>query len=44
MLYRESDFKERREAALSERFDFTNDAVFDQEDFAVAENIQAGRL
>ncbi|GAA0925956.1 aromatic ring-hydroxylating dioxygenase subunit alpha [Nonomuraea longicatena] len=43
MLYREPDFPgERGEAGLAKRFEFTNDAVFDQEDFAVAENVQLG--
>lgn len=45
MLYRESQFVgERGEAALAKRFNYTNDVVFDQEDFAVAENVQLGLL
>lgn len=43
MLYRESDFAgEHGEAALAKRFKFTNDIVFDLEDFAVAEDVQMG--
>jgi phenylpropionate dioxygenase-like ring-hydroxylating dioxygenase large terminal subunit len=43
MLYREADFMgERGEAALAKRFEYTNDVVFDLEDFAVAEQVQAG--
>jgi phenylpropionate dioxygenase-like ring-hydroxylating dioxygenase large terminal subunit len=43
MLYRPSDFEgERGQAALTKRFDYTNDIVFDLEDFAVVERIQAG--
>lgn len=43
MLYRPSDFPgERGQAALGKRFDYTNDVVFDMEDFAVAEDVQAG--
>ncbi|MFC4015873.1 aromatic ring-hydroxylating dioxygenase subunit alpha [Nonomuraea purpurea] len=45
MLYREPDFEgERGQEGLAKRFEFTNDAVFDQEDFAVAENVQEGLL
>ncbi|MBO4204803.1 Rieske 2Fe-2S domain-containing protein [Micromonospora echinofusca] len=41
MLYRKDDFPgEEGEAALAKRFDFTNDVVFDGEDFAVAEDVQ----
>lgn len=43
MLYRESDFQdEKGQKALANRFSYTNDTVFDQEDFAVAEHVQAG--
>lgn len=43
MLYRKSAFEgEKGEAALAKRFEFTNDAVFDLEDFAIAEDVQAG--
>jgi phenylpropionate dioxygenase-like ring-hydroxylating dioxygenase large terminal subunit len=43
MLYRPSDFAgEEGEAALRKRFEYTNDVVFDLEDFAVAEVVQAG--
>jgi len=43
MLYRPSDFEgERGQAALAKRFDYTNDVVFDLEDFAVAEWVQEG--
>jgi len=43
MLYRESDFEGARgEAALAKRFEYTNDVVFDLEDFAVAEDVQVG--
>lgn len=43
MLYREADFQgERGQEALARRFEYTNDVVFDLEDFAVAENVQAG--
>lgn len=43
MLYRPSDFEgERGREALAKRFSYTNDVVFDLEDFAVAENVQAG--
>lgn len=41
MLYRESDFSgEKGQAALAKRFHFTNDVVFDNEDFAIAEKVQ----
>ncbi|HEU4734598.1 MAG TPA: SRPBCC family protein [Kofleriaceae bacterium] len=41
MLYRESDFVgEAGQAALAKRFQYTNDVVFDTEDFAVAERVQ----
>lgn len=43
MLYRPQDFQgERGEAALAKRFEYTNDIVFDLEDFDVAVNVQAG--
>ncbi len=43
MLYRASRFQgERGQAALAKRFKFTNDVVFDQEDFAIAERVQEG--
>jgi len=43
MLYRPSRFQgEAGQRALEKRFSYTNDAVFDQEDFAVAENVQLG--
>ncbi|MFO7788254.1 MAG: aromatic ring-hydroxylating dioxygenase subunit alpha [Halospina sp.] len=43
MLYRPEDFQgESGQRALEKRFRFTNDAVFDQEDFAVTEGIQSG--
>ncbi|MDC0714528.1 aromatic ring-hydroxylating dioxygenase subunit alpha [Stigmatella sp. ncwal1] len=43
MLYRTADFQgERGGAALAKRFQYTNDAVFDAEDFAVAEDVQVG--
>lgn len=42
MLYRESDFEgEKGQADLQKRFTLTNDTVFDQEDFAIAEEVQA---
>jgi hypothetical protein len=45
MLYDPSVFEgEPGRLALKKRFDFTNDAVFDQEDFAVAEQVQDGFL
>ncbi|MEH1017023.1 aromatic ring-hydroxylating dioxygenase subunit alpha [Micromonospora sp. CPCC 206060] len=41
MLYREDDFQgEGGEEGLAKRFAFTNDVVFDGEDFAVAEDVQ----
>jgi phenylpropionate dioxygenase-like ring-hydroxylating dioxygenase large terminal subunit len=41
MLYRAEDFTgSAGQSALEKRFRFTNDTVFDQEDFAIAENIQ----
>jgi phenylpropionate dioxygenase-like ring-hydroxylating dioxygenase large terminal subunit len=41
MLYRESEFAgEAGQAALAKRFQYTNDVVFDLEDFAVAERVQ----
>jgi phenylpropionate dioxygenase-like ring-hydroxylating dioxygenase large terminal subunit len=43
MLYRpEAYVGEEGLAALAKRFDYTNDAVFDAEDFAVAEDVQLG--
>lgn len=43
MLYRQEAFPgEKGEKALRKRFEFTNDLVFDQEDFAIAEDIQRG--
>lgn len=43
MLYRPSAFEgEEGAAALAKRFSYTNDAVFDMEDFAVAEDVQRG--
>ncbi|GGA83342.1 hypothetical protein GCM10011491_08500 [Brucella endophytica] len=50
MLYREELFNDREElfngekgeAALAKRFEYTNDMVFDLEDFAVAEDVQKG--
>ncbi len=45
MLYRPSAFEgEAGERALAKRFTYTNDTVFDQEDFAVAEDVQLGLL
>ncbi|WP_266168930.1 aromatic ring-hydroxylating oxygenase subunit alpha [Dyella subtropica] len=45
MLYRATEFKgEEGQAALAKRFAYTNDAVFDNEDFAVAEHVQSGLL
>jgi phenylpropionate dioxygenase-like ring-hydroxylating dioxygenase large terminal subunit len=42
MLYRGSEFEgEKGQAALAKRFEFTNDVVFDLEDFAIAEDVQA---
>jgi phenylpropionate dioxygenase-like ring-hydroxylating dioxygenase large terminal subunit len=43
MLYRPSQFEgEEGQRALAKRFTYTNDAVFDLEDFAVAEDVQLG--
>lgn len=43
MLYREPDFPgEKGQVALAKRFEYTNDVVFDTEDFAVAEDVQVG--
>lgn len=43
MLYRASAFEgEQGDAALAKRFEYTNDVVFDREDFAVAEGVQVG--
>jgi len=43
MLYRKSEFEgECGKAALAKRFDYTNDVVFDLEDFAIAESVQVG--
>ncbi len=43
LLYLEKKFDfENRESALAKRFDYTNDLVFDQEDFDVAEDVQKG--
>lgn len=45
MLYRSADFPGAEgQSVLQERFTFTNDAVFDQEGFAVAENVQKSLL
>lgn len=41
MLYRAEDFRgSAGQSALRKRFVFTNDDVFDQEDFAIAEDVQ----
>ncbi|MFD0343084.1 aromatic ring-hydroxylating dioxygenase subunit alpha [Streptomyces sp. NPDC127117] len=41
MLYRADDFPgSTGQSALEKRFRFTNDTVFDQEDFAIAEDVQ----
>lgn len=41
MLYRAGDFAGAAgQSALEKRFTFTNDVVFDQEDFAIAEDVQ----
>jgi phenylpropionate dioxygenase-like ring-hydroxylating dioxygenase large terminal subunit len=41
MLYRAEDFAgSEGQSALEKRFKFTNDDVFDQEDFAIAEEVQ----
>jgi len=43
MLYRPADFQGKdAEKSLAKRFEFTNDVVFDGEDFAVAEGVQSG--
>ena len=43
MLYRPEQFVgEKGQAALAKRFDYTNDTVFDKEDFLVAEDVQRG--
>lgn len=43
MLYKPGQFDgEHGQRGLEKRFRFTNDVVFDQEDFAVSEGIQAG--
>lgn len=43
MLYRPADFPgEAGQEALAKRFTYTNDTVFDAEDFAVTEGIQQG--
>ncbi len=43
MLYRPADFVgEKGQAALTKRFEYTNDVVFDKEDFLVAEDVQRG--
>lgn len=43
MLYRASVFEGKQgEAAIAKRFEYTNDMVFDREDFAVAEDVQVG--
>jgi phenylpropionate dioxygenase-like ring-hydroxylating dioxygenase large terminal subunit len=43
MLYRPAQFQgEEGQKALAKRFTYTNDAVFDREDFAVAEDVQLG--
>ncbi|MEQ8967666.1 MAG: SRPBCC family protein [Azospirillaceae bacterium] len=43
MLYHPDAFVgEKGQAALAKRFAFTNDVVFDTEDFRVAEQVQAG--
>ncbi|WP_312980664.1 SRPBCC family protein [Corynebacterium sp.] len=45
MLYRGQDFKgSAGQSALEKRFKFTNDDVFDQEDFAIAEDMQKAML
>ena len=41
MLYRAEEFPgSAGQGALQKRFTFTNDDVFDQEDFAIAEEVQ----
>ncbi|MGQ4511151.1 SRPBCC family protein [Streptomyces sp. DW26H14] len=43
MLYRAEDFTgSAGQSGLEKRFRFTNDTVFDQEDFAIAEDVQRG--
>lgn len=43
MLYRPSEFQgEDAQKALTNRFTYTSDTVFDREDFAVAEGVQLG--
>jgi phenylpropionate dioxygenase-like ring-hydroxylating dioxygenase large terminal subunit len=43
MLYLPENFKgQKGKEALTKRFEFTNDDVFDNEDFAVAEGVQSG--
>ncbi len=43
MLYRPPDFEgEKGDNALKRRFEFTNDVVFDAEDFSIAEDVQTG--
>lgn len=43
MLYHPSKFVgDKGQQALAKRFDYTNDVVFDLEDFLVAENVQVG--
>lgn len=43
MVYDPSLFEgEEGQQALKKRFEFTNDVVFDQEDFAIAERVQRG--
>lgn len=45
MLYRAEDFNgSSGQSALEKRFRFTNDTVFDQEDFAIAEEVQRNLL
>lgn len=43
MLYRAADFEgEHGQIGLAKRFEYTNDTVFDLEDFAIAEDVQQG--
>ncbi len=43
MLYNPADFEgEKGQQALAKRFAYTNDVVFDLEDFMVAEDVQIG--
>jgi hypothetical protein len=43
MFYRTELFEgDRGQEALAKRFEYTNDVVFDHEDFAVAEDVQKG--